>query len=136
MSRVIAIDFGDRRIGIALSDPMRIIASPHDVIDRKITPDYLFELNKIITQNDVKEIIVGVPLNMKGEQTPQTKKTNNFVNELKDNFTIPIILVDERLSSISAKKILREKGVKSGHNKGEVDKIAASMILQEFLDSN
>jgi putative holliday junction resolvase len=135
MGRIIAIDFGDRRIGIALSDPLQIIASPYDIIDRKITPDYLLELERIINEKAVTQIVVGIPLTMKNKDSQQTTKVREFIAELKLKFSLPIHLTDERMSSISAQKILIEKGVKTGHNKGEIDKVAASIMLKEYLDS-
>ncbi len=77
---------------------------------------------------------MGLPLNMKGKDTGQTRIAREFVDALKGRFGLPVIIVDERLSSVSAGIALKKKGVKSGHNKGEVDKTAAAIILQEYLD--
>ena len=135
MSRILGIDYGDRRIGLALSDPLRIIAKPLKVIDRKTTPDYNSAIIEIIAEKKVIEIVVGLPVTMKGEHSQQTKAVQKFIGELSSVCNIPVSKIDERLSSIAAEKALQEQGVKTGHEKGRVDETAAAIILQEFLDS-
>lgn len=135
MNRILGLDYGERRIGVAISDPLGIIASPFMVIDRKITPDYLSELKLIIQVKDVNMLIVGLPLNLKGEETKQTEKVKNFITEISLKLELPVNTVDERLSSVSAEKELQKQGVKTGHEKGRVDETAAAIILQEYLDS-
>ena len=135
MGRLLALDVGDRRIGVALSDPMHIIASPHSVIDRKITPDYIREIQKLISEQEVEAVVVGLPLTLKNNISQQTKKVQLIIEELTTTLNLPIHTIDERLSSVSAVNALRLKGVKTGHNKGEIDKTAAAIFLQEFLDS-
>ena len=122
MSRVLGIDYGERRIGLALSDPLGIIAKPLKVIDRKTTPDYKSAIIEII---DEKE----------GDYSEQTKAVQKFIDEISGICNVPITEIDERLSSIAAIKALHEQGVKTGHEKGRVDETAAAIILQEFLDS-
>ncbi|MBT5077798.1 MAG: Holliday junction resolvase RuvX [Candidatus Marinimicrobia bacterium] len=135
MGRLLALDVGDRRIGVALSDPMHIIASPHSVIDRKITPDYMREIKKLILEQEVEALVVGLPLTLKNRISQQTEKVQLIIEELTSKLTVPIHKIDERLSSVSAQNALKLKGVKTGHNKGEIDKTAAAIFLQEFLDS-
>ena len=135
MGRLLALDLGERRIGVALSDPMHIIAFPYSVIDRRNTPDYKIEIQKIILDKDIEALVIGLPITLKNRISKQTEKVQLIIKELASEFTIPIHTIDERLSSISAKNALKIKGVKTGHNKGEIDKTAASIFLQEFLDS-
>ena len=135
MSRILGIDYGDRRIGLALSDPLRIIAKPLKVIDRKTTPDYNSAIIEIIAEKKVIEIVVGLPVTMRGEHSQQTKAVQKFIDELSAVCNIPVSKIDERLSSIAAAKALQEQGVKTGHEKGRVDETAAAIILQEYLDS-
>ena len=135
MGRLLALDIGERRIGVALSDPMHIIASPHSVIDRKITPDYKAEIQKLISENEVEALVIGLPLTLKNRISQQTKKVQLIIEELNSDLSVPIHTIDERLSSVSALNSLKLKGVKTGHNKGEIDKTAAAIFLQEFLDS-
>ena len=135
MGRLLALDIGERRIGVALSDPMHIIASPHSIIDRKITPDYIDEIQKLISEQEVEALVIGLPLTLKNNVSQQTQKVQLFIQELNTELTLPIHTVDERLSSVSAEHALKLKGVKTGHNKGEIDMTAAAIFLQEFLDS-
>jgi len=132
---MLGIDFGDRRIGLAISDPMGIIASPYSVLDRKFTPDYFSEIDKVILKFNISKIIVGLPLTMKGTDSEQTKKVRVFVEELKLKVNLPVEVIDERMSSVSAQKFLIEQGIKTGHNKGEIDITAAAIMLQEYLET-
>ncbi|MBT3250559.1 MAG: Holliday junction resolvase RuvX [Candidatus Marinimicrobia bacterium] len=133
---MLGIDFGDRRIGIAISDPLKIVASPHSVIDRKKTADYFKEIHTLVQQHGVEKVVVGLPLNMKGVDSPQTLKVRDFITQLENQLGIDVIPVDERLSTKAARGILLQKGVKSIHQKESIDQIAAAVILQEYLDSN
>ena len=135
MGRLLALDIGERRIGVALSDPMHIIASPHSIIDRKITPNYIDEIQKLISEQKVEALVIGLPLTLRNNVSQQTQKVQLIIKELNTELTLPIYTVDERLSSVSAENALKLKGVKTGHNKGEIDKTAAAIFLQEFLDS-
>ena len=135
MSRILGIDYGERRMGLALSDPMGIIARPLKILDRKITPNYISEILNLAVEKDVNKIVVGLPLTLKGEYSSQTKVVQNFIDQLKQAGEIPIDYIDERLSSVAAKRSLQELNVKTGHKKGRVDETAAAIILQEYLDS-
>ena len=88
MSRVLGIDFGERRIGLALSDPMGIIAKPFKTIDRKITTDYIAEILSISKDNNANIIVVGLPITLKGKQSTQTKVVQNFIEKLKRTLNI------------------------------------------------
>ena len=135
MSRILGVDYGERRIGLALSDPFGIIAKPLTFIDRKKTPDYLSAILETAKEKDVNKIVVGVPFTLKGEHSKQTDIVKNFIDELFTLGKIQIIPIDERLSSVAAKRSLQLQGVKTGHEKGRVDETAAAIILQEYLDS-
>ena len=135
LSRVLGIDYGERRIGLALSDPMRIIAKPLKIIDRKKTIDYISEILNISEEKKANIIVVGLPLTLRGKKSKQTEVVQKFIEKLTQLGTIPVVPVDERLSTIAAIKSLQEQGVKTGHAKGRVDETAAAIILQEYLDS-
>ena len=135
MGRILGLDVGDRRIGLAISDPMHIIASPLSIIDRKIDPNCFGTIQKIIEEREVEAVLVGLPLTMKGLGSSQTEKVKLFNDELSKHINIPIYSIDERLSSVTAEKSLIEQGIKTGHNKGDIDKTAAAIFLQEYLDS-
>ena len=132
MSRILGIDYGDSRLGLALSDPMRIIAKPFKTLNNN--KNLLLELKLIIKDNNIVEFVVGYPINMKGKNTLQTKKVDDFINFLETNFDLDITKIDERLSSISAIRSLIKQGIKTGYNKARIDDTSAAIILQEFLD--
>ena len=133
MSRCIGIDLGSKRVGLALSDKMNMIASPYRTIIVKNEQDLLDQLRLIIVDFKVKTIVLGLPLNMNGDDSAQTKKVREFKSVLSV-FNLPIKFEDERLSSVSAKRSLVMQDIKTGHNKSEIDKRAAAIILQQFLD--
>jgi putative Holliday junction resolvase len=133
MGRCIGIDLGTKRVGIALSDSINMIASPFKTLTFVDNNDLVEKLNSIITDNNVRTIILGLPLNMSGEDTEQTKKVRSFKDTLS-KLDLPIMYEDERLSSVSAKKSLVMQNVKTGYNKAEIDRTAAAIILQQFLD--
>ena len=133
MSRCIGIDLGSKRVGLALSDKMNMIASPYRTLIVKNEQDLLDQLRLIIVDFKVKTIVLGLPLNMNGEDSAQTKKIREFKSMLSI-FNLPVILEDERLSSVSAKRSLVMQDIKTGHNKSEIDKRAAAIFLQQFLD--
>ena len=135
MSRILGIDYGERRVGLAVSDPLEIIAKPLRVIDRKNTSNIFSEILIIVKQRNVSKIVVGLPLTLKGKYSEQTKVVHNFIDQLKQVVNIPVVHIDERLSSLAAIRSLNELGIKTGHQKGRIDETAAAIILQEYLDS-
>ncbi len=132
--RQMGIDYGDVRIGIALSDLLGITAQSFTVIDRNKTPDIMQTIATIVAEQDVGEIVVGWPKNMNGTLGERAQKTAAFVEELEQRFALPIHLMDERLSTVGAHRLLSEGDVKSKKRKKVVDKIAAALILQAYMD--
>ena len=133
MGRYLGIDNGEKRVGLALSDPLKIIATPFRTLLVHNTNQVIRELDKIIDEQDVELIVVGNPLGMKGQQTAQTKRVMEFTDKLSD-IGYKVMLEDERLSSVSAKRVMIEQKIKTGYNKELIDQIAAAIILQQFLD--
>ena len=131
--RVMGIDFGEVKIGIAISDPLKIISSPYLTINRKKTPDYITEIKKIVLEKEVESIVVGYPLTLSGNRSKQTQNTEKFINQLEIDLDAMIFKCDERLSSQEAQRYLKEQGIKIGYNKEKVDQISASIILNQFL---
>ena len=131
--RLIGIDFGLSKVGLSISDPLKIISIPLKVIKYKNRKELLNKLQEIALENDVKSFVVGYPLNMNNKKNEMTKLVDDFFVELK-NLNFNVFLQDERLSSESAKKILREQNIKTGNNKEHIDLIASTIILQSFLD--
>ena len=133
MGRFLAIDYGARRVGLALSDPLKMIASPYRTIINKNNTILIEEIERIIAAKDVELTIIGLPLGMAGQKTEQTKKVEEFVDKLTDRGII-IKYEDERWSSVAAKRSMKEQNIKSGYNKGLVDQTAAAIFLQQYLD--
>ena len=135
MGKALGIDFGTKRVGLALSDRSNIIASPYRTLNYVSEKDLITQLETVVSENDIEILVLGLPINMKGEDTVQTKKVRNF-KEILSTLKIPIVFEDERLSSVSAINSLILQNVKTGHNKPEIDKTAAAIILQQYLDKN
>ena len=133
MGRLLAIDYGARRVGLALSDPLKMIASPYRTIINNNNTILIEEIETIIAAEDVEPTIIGLPLGMAGQKTEQTKKVEEFVDKLTDRGII-IKYEDERWSSVAAKRSMKEQNIKSGHNKDLVDQTAAAIFLQQYLD--
>jgi len=133
MGRVLGVDYGDSRIGLAMSDPIKIIASPFKTIRNEGNEKCLQVFQSLIKEKDVEAIVVGLPIGLKGQETVQTKKVREFANLLYA-LKLSIHLEDERLSSVSAEKSMIQQNIKTGHNKGLIDQRAAAIILQQFLD--
>ena len=135
MSRILAIDYGLKKIGLALSDPFKIIAKPFKTIDNRSYENFLNELNNIIIEHKIEEIVIGLPITLKNTFSKQTNIVKEFIEILKNDLSIKITTVDERLSSMEAKKSLIFQGIKTGHNKKEIDKTAAAIFLQSYLNN-
>ena len=133
MGRLLAIDYGARRVGLALSDPLKMIASPYRTIINNNNTILIEEIETIIAAEDIELTIVGLPLGMAGQKTEQTKKVEEFVDKLTDRGII-IKYEDERWSSVAAKRSMKEQNIKSGYNKDLVDQTAAAIFLQQYLD--
>ena len=134
MGRILALDYGDKKIGTAISDPMKIIAKPLQVIMNSGYKRVLNEINNLIKELDIEMILVGLPITMKNTSSEQTQKVIEFVNQLKDDLSTDIKTYDERLTSKMATKSLVMQGIKTGHNKHEIDKTSAAIFLQNYLD--
>lgn len=134
IGRILGIDYGIRRIGIAISDPLRITAQSLPTINSRGAQRVFAELETIIQHKNIAEIVVGLPLNLKGEKTMSTKKVEKFIEQLKNRFQIPVHSWDERWTSIAAQKTIREFGKSPSRHKEKIDQISALLILQSYLD--
>ena len=133
--RILALDHGTVRIGVAVSDELKMLAHPLEFIPADPFAAFLARLKEIIREKEVELIIVGMPRNMDGSYGPAALKVQVFVAALKVAVTIPIRALDERLTSVQANRILRENKVRGDKRKEQVDKMAAAIILQSYLDS-
>ena len=135
MMKVIGIDFGLSKVGLAISDPSGIIALPLKVLRYKNKEGLLSELQKISKEKDVNKFVIGYPISMNYKENEMTKIIDIFKQDM-ENMNFEVILEDERLSSEYAKKIMIEQDIKVSRNKEMVDLTAASIILQTYLDRN
>ena len=131
--RLIGIDYGLSKVGLSISDPLKIISIPLTVIKYKNSEELLNKLKEIAIENDVDSFVIGYPLNMNNKKNKMTELVDIFFEELK-NMKFKVFLQDERLSSESAIKIMHEQNIKTGENKEQIDLIASTIILQSFLD--
>jgi putative holliday junction resolvase len=133
--RILALDHGTRRIGVAVSDETKTIAQPLEYIPAEPFPDFLERLKKILAEKEVEMILIGLPRNMDGTHGPAAEKVQAFVGLLKAAaVTTPIKLWDERLTSTMANRVLIQGNVRRDKRKEKVDKMAAAILLQSYLD--
>lgn len=133
-NRILCLDLGDKRIGVAVSDELEITAQENRVIERKNINSDLSTILNITKSFNVGEIVIGIPRNMNGSIGPQAKKVFAFINKLKSKTDIPIYQWDERLSSSAVEKVLIQAKVRRKKRKKVIDKMAAQYILQGYLD--
>jgi len=132
--RILALDHGSKRIGVAVSDETKTIAQPQEYIPAEPFADFLARLRQLVREKEIDLILVGLPRNMDGSYGPAAQKVQAFVAVLKTAITVPIKLWDERLTSSQANKILIQGGVRRDKRKEKVDKMAAAILLQSYLD--
>ena len=130
--RALGLDVGDRRIGLALSDPTGLLASPYGVVERG--PSDIADILRVAEENEVSEIVVGLPLSMSGASGAQAGKVRAFIRDMKSETDLPIRTVDERLSTVQAEGMLRQSGRRRQRDRGQLDSAAAAVILQAHLD--
>ena len=136
----LGIDFGEKRIGLAISDPLGILATPIETLDSFEMDLVIQKLAEIISDHSVTKIVVGIPWTLSGKSGPQTKKTFEFISLISDTFEIPIKQIDERFTSLQAEKKLRLVDKRSRKKqkkipKGLIDSVSAAIILQTYLDT-
>jgi len=132
--RILALDHGTKRIGVAVSDETKTIAQPLEFIPAEPFADFLARLKKILLEKEIDLVLIGLPRNMDGSHGPAAQKVEMFVGVLKTAITIPIKMWDERLTSSQANKILIQAKVRRDKRKEKVDKMATAILLQSYLD--
>jgi putative holliday junction resolvase len=135
LGRVMALDVGGRRIGVALSDTTRVLASPLTTLRAEPRERVLNEIAALVQRHEVVEVVVGLPLSLSGAIGPQAHLVQLFAERLKAVLTTPIHLFDERLTTVAAERMMLDLGMKPEQRKARIDEVAASIILQDFLDS-
>ena len=132
--RCLGLDIGDRRIGVALSDPEGILASPFTIIERTEDSQALAAIVEIINKQDVGQVIVGLPRSLGGSLGEQAEKVNEFADRLAGQIKVPLEYRDERLTTVMAQRLKRASGGKKTRGKARYDAQAAALILQGYLD--
>ena len=132
--RYLGIDFGSKRIGLAISDELGIIAGKYGTIERKGVKTDMGKIAAIVQEENVRKIIVGFPRNMDGSLGGSARKVEDFIKVLQPHLNIPVETWDERLSTVSAQKVLIKGDVRRKKRKKVVDQLAAVIILQNYLD--
>jgi len=133
--RVMGLDYGDRRIGVAVSDALRWTAQGLTVVERRRDGGELDQIAEIAQQNEVSEVVVGLPKNMNGTIGTRGEICIAFAEQIKQKLNLPVHLWDERLTTVAAERTLAEAEVGLKKRKQVVDKMAATLILQNYLDS-
>ena len=133
--RILALDHGTRRIGVAVSDELKMIAQPVEFIPAVPYAAFLDRLKVLIREKEVELILVGMPRNMDGSYGEAALRVREFITVLKESITVPIKVWDERLTSKQAERLLIEGEVRRQDRKGKIDKTAAALLLQSYLDS-
>jgi putative Holliday junction resolvase len=134
--RVLGVDVGTVRVGLALSDPTGTLASPLETLRRAKNHSDLDRLAALVVEHEVTEVVVGEPVHLSGASGASAQDAGNYAQELADRIPdVPVILIDERLSTVTAASHLREGGIDSRKQRAVIDQAAAVVILQQFLDS-
>ncbi|MGD0058173.1 MAG: Holliday junction resolvase RuvX [Verrucomicrobiia bacterium] len=133
--RILGVDYGHKRIGLALSDESGTIAQPLDYIDGGAAARVSLELVRLCAERKIGKIVVGIPLRLDGTPSEQTERTLVFIAELRRVATIPVAQWDERLTSVQAARALLEGNVRRSERKQKIDKLAAQIMLQSYLDA-
>lgn len=133
--RVLGIDYGERRVGLAVSDPLGIIAQGLQTIHRTTDVQLLDRLETVVDEYAVKKIVIGLPLSLKGRMGDKALEVTQFIERLKSRFQLPVIAWDERMTTSAAHRTMHEMGHKAKGAKENIDRIAAVLILQSYLDS-
>jgi len=133
--RVLALDVGDRRIGVAVSDPGRVLARSLEVIERDGTGRYLDRIMSLVEELNVGQVLVGHPILLDGTVGHQARQAEEVASALQERIEPPVLLWDERLSTVSAERMLIERGERRAKRRQHIDAVAAAVILQSYLDA-
>jgi putative Holliday junction resolvase len=135
MSRTLAMDLGMRRIGLAISDPLGITAQGLETFQRTTLREDVGRLGAFIREHEVGKIVIGHPLHMSGRDSRQAGYVKDFAARLEERTGLPVILWDERLTTVQANRVLKESGISQTKRGRAVDRLSAVLILQSYLDS-
>ena len=134
MKKIMALDIGEKRIGVALSDSLHMLAHPLKTIQWKGKEDFISQIQALVQEHDVEILVVGIPFNMKGKKSRKTEQVLEIKALLEKNLSVSVVEQDERLTTRMAEQALQNVGKKSGRERHRIDQIAAVYILQMYLD--
>jgi putative holliday junction resolvase len=132
--KILALDVGSHRIGVAVTDALKMGAHTRDFIQRKRIDEDMQEIKECVVHEKVVKVVVGLPLNMDGSMGPQADKIMTFKNALEQILSVPVVTWDERLSTVQAESVLLEADLSRKKRKKKIDSLAAQMILQAYVD--
>ncbi len=135
MMRVLALDVGDKRIGVAISDPSQVLARSLKVIQRGSRQEDFAAVARLVEEYEVEKVVVGYPRSLDGKAHAQAKKVERYATGLAESLTVPMLLWDERFSTVTAERLMREAGLRGKKRRKGIDAVAAAVILQDYLDS-
>ena len=133
--RVLALDVGDKRIGVAISDPSQVLARSLKVIQRGSRQEDFAAVARLVEEYEVEKVVVGYPLSLGGKAHAQAEKVERYATGLAESLTVPMLLWDERFSTVTAERLMREVGLRGKKRREGIDAVAAAVILQDYLDS-
>lgn len=133
--RVLSLDVGDKRVGVAISDPSQTIARSLKVIQRDSRQENFAAVLGLVEEYEVGKVVVGYPRSLDGEAHAQAEKVERYAAGLAEALTVPVLLWDERFSTVSAERMMREAGLSGRKKRERIDAVAAAVILQDYLDS-
>lgn len=131
--RVLALDPGTRRVGVAVSDPLGISAQPHGVLDA-LAPDFMDQVVRLGVELGVERIVVGLPVSLNGTEGPAAAAARGFAAEVARATGLPVDLLDERFTTVSAERVLVQAGLSGRRRRAVRDRVAAAVLLQSYLD--
>ena len=133
--RILALDVGDKRIGVAVSDPLGVLATPLTAIERRSDADSIEAILEVLIREGAGQIVVGLPITLRGGHSAQTNSVAAFVRKLEESSPVPVTTADERYSTVEAERLLSQSKPMRSRSRGEIDAAAAAVILQTYLDS-
>jgi len=134
VKRILALDYGRRRVGLACSDPLGFTAQPYGVLNGRNMDLLIKEICTLIAEMQIEKVVVGYPLNLNGQIGPSANRVSRFADRLSSIADVSVELWDERLTSVQAHKIIHQMGKKPSQNKEKIDTLSAVLILQNYID--
>lgn len=132
--RVMALDVGERRVGVAMSDLSQVLASPYTTLHAHPQAVLFQKIQQLIVKEEVVALVVGLPLSLNGQEGPQAQRIRQFIDGLQGHVDVPLMTCDERYTTAEAQRMMIEAGLRPEQRKAKIDEVAASIILQDYLN--